>query len=1286
MPATHIPRRIGRYEILDRIGFGGMGMVFRGRDPHIGRSVAIKLLRVGDEDLHDRFLREAQSAGSLKHPNIVTIYDFGDHDGSPFIVMEYVEGTTLAEYIKQNIPLTIARKLELLAELAAGLEYAHNKGVVHRDVKPANVMVDREGILRILDFGIARVTDSGLTQTGMIMGTPNYMSPEQVEGKPSDRRSDIFAAGLVMYELLSYRQAFPGDTMHQVMNAIVRQTPVPLRTLVPDLDPALEHIVNRAIEKDPARRYQTMAAMGTQLARVRSKLGPAEPVALDEGTVMRDGGAIPARTDRHVIEQRRAERIQTLLKSAQRALDTGRFVEALDACEQVVLINPEDAAAAALMEQARAALDQQQVQQLVGEAGGYLGEGDVAAATELVRRALGINPHSPEANALLEHITALERRERERIARERAIGLAIDTCRDAALAGDVEGVIAAAEEVLALDPGHAEARELMTEARGLIEAREQEREAERRAREAVERARRAFQEGRHGESIDQLEQYSPPHAIVLRALEELRTERAEFERLKREAERQRQREAEQAAAEKQLQIAVALSRAAVALSEQRFADATAAADAALALDPGHPRGVQLRDEIGTAIEARQRHEEIERQAEEGVRTAEALFDAGDHAAAIDLLTRLPGDLPRVNTALARLQQRQRATGEREIEARRAEHERRAAEALEHARARVAAGEPAEALEELEQFAPPHPDVDRMLRDLRRDRERRREAQLVAEQTAAAAGEIESGRFEDAVSRLTRLPQSSRGLNEVAALLARAEAGAAAAREAQRERHSAASQLTDAETAANGWEPARTLAILETLDKRVKARTDLDDLKPRIAQLAAFARKRQDVLRLLQESTAQLRSGAVQGALATIDRALGEEPQLPGAAELRGRIESAIAAETEAQQREDAARAAVSAARKLAAEGHLADAIALLEQADTSHAVVAPALADLRRERSDGERHDREQREQDEKRVQARKVEIASLLKRARKAKTPDAAIALLRSALELDPENPEAQEALGKYQEKRRELTQERDGATVPAGGGARWRLVATALGVLTFGLLSYNLWNREDPQPPPVSTTVPVTTTAAATPVAPPATVPPPQPPPDTGIVATTTPPREGQRAGRGTIPGSSTGTGQRPTLPIAQTPPPNVQVTSVPTTSIPTTTTVTTTTVPPTTTVPAPAPSISDAAARQLLRSYYDAYKSMSFDALREVFPAATPAHRTRLEALRKNYESCEYQMGQVDTTPVSDSRAFATAEVTEVCRPRIRAPNQTITASRTFTFGKSPDGRWIVTNGPF
>ena len=195
---------IGRYQVLERIGEGGMGSLYLARDPAIDRLVAIKLLRRGfdTEAVRERFAREARAAGRLRHPNIVTIFDVGEHDGDPFIAMEFLAGETLAELVRQGAGLTLSRRLKLLEELCDGLAYAHRAGLVHRDIKPANLMVDAEGVLKILDFGIVRVSDSGVTQAGVLVGTINYMSPEQVLGTGVDHRSDIFAVGLVAYELL----------------------------------------------------------------------------------------------------------------------------------------------------------------------------------------------------------------------------------------------------------------------------------------------------------------------------------------------------------------------------------------------------------------------------------------------------------------------------------------------------------------------------------------------------------------------------------------------------------------------------------------------------------------------------------------------------------------------------------------------------------------------------------------------------------------------------------------------------------------------------------------------------------------------------------------------------------------------------------------------------------------------------------------------------------------------------------------------------------------------------
>ena len=219
------PSRIGRYAIVRSLGEGGMGAVYLARDPAIDRPVAIKLLREGfaGGQARERFLREAQAIGRLHHPNIVTVFDFGEHDGEPFIAMEYVEGRTLAQLAARH-EVTRSRALKLVDELCAGLHYAHRAGIVHRDIKPANIMVDADGTVRILDFGLARGIAVGAsfsgTESGVVVGTLNYMSPEQLAAGNIDHRSDIFAVGAVFYELLSGRQAFPGEFVVETFDSL----------------------------------------------------------------------------------------------------------------------------------------------------------------------------------------------------------------------------------------------------------------------------------------------------------------------------------------------------------------------------------------------------------------------------------------------------------------------------------------------------------------------------------------------------------------------------------------------------------------------------------------------------------------------------------------------------------------------------------------------------------------------------------------------------------------------------------------------------------------------------------------------------------------------------------------------------------------------------------------------------------------------------------------------------------------------------------------------------------
>jgi serine/threonine protein kinase len=242
--------QVGRYEIQRRLGRGGMGTVYVAHDPVLGRMVAIKVF-LSDLELPDaaeRFTREARSAAALNHANIVTVHDFGDVALQPYIVMEYVQGETLAEIIRRKAPVSAIDKLRWMEELCAGVAYAHQVGVIHRDIKPTNLMIDRSGRLKILDFGIAKMLGTLATNATALIGTPGYMAPEQILGKAIDHRSDLFSIGVVLYELLAYAEAFPGENVPAITHRILTGEPTPIGQLVPDIHPALVAIVERGLK------------------------------------------------------------------------------------------------------------------------------------------------------------------------------------------------------------------------------------------------------------------------------------------------------------------------------------------------------------------------------------------------------------------------------------------------------------------------------------------------------------------------------------------------------------------------------------------------------------------------------------------------------------------------------------------------------------------------------------------------------------------------------------------------------------------------------------------------------------------------------------------------------------------------------------------------------------------------------------------------------------------------------------------------------------------------------
>ena len=276
---------LGRYQVEKELGKGAMGVVYLGKDPKIGRVVAIKTMALSQEfeadelqDVKDRFFREAETAGRLNHPNIVTIFDAGEEHDLAYIAMEFLKGKDLAPYIKPDNLLPLPKVLSIIARVAEALSYAHTNNVVHRDIKPANIMYDLDSdTVKVTDFGIARITDSSKTKTGMVLGTPSYMSPEQLAGKKIEGRSDLFSLGVTLYQLACGHLPFQGDSMAQLMFKIANEPHADILTFNPTLPQCLVDIVNKSLAKDPEQRYQTGEEMARAIKACASEGG--EPAA-----------------------------------------------------------------------------------------------------------------------------------------------------------------------------------------------------------------------------------------------------------------------------------------------------------------------------------------------------------------------------------------------------------------------------------------------------------------------------------------------------------------------------------------------------------------------------------------------------------------------------------------------------------------------------------------------------------------------------------------------------------------------------------------------------------------------------------------------------------------------------------------------------------------------------------------------------------------------------------------------------------------------------------------------
>jgi tetratricopeptide (TPR) repeat protein len=478
---------IGRYEIQRRLGRGGMGTVYVAHDPVLGRLVALKLFLSDVEmpDAAERFAREARAAAAFNHANIVTIHDFGELSSQPYIVMEYVQGDTLADVIRRKAPVSTIDKLRWIEELCSAVAYAHQYGVIHRDIKPTNLMIDRSGRLKVLDFGIAKMLGTISANATALIGTPGYMAPEQIVGGTIDHRSDLFSVGVVCYELLTYTEAFPGDNIPAITHRILSSDPTPLPQVLPDATAELTALVERALKKDPAERFEDAESMRAAIVAVRRvmELDPGSNLAAGGGRSwqppsvsvkpgtgsarqqIRDVAGIAALTppppsDPRRFEARRAQQIAKALGLARECLEAGELEAALDACEEALSIDVAHPEALAVEESIRVAMAKTRAGELLVSAREELGRGSLTGALDLLQQARALDADSPDARRL-ERDLRLARVEQERLRhRSEALSKELAAAARALEIGDVEAALAHAREGLELDPQSADARTL----------------------------------------------------------------------------------------------------------------------------------------------------------------------------------------------------------------------------------------------------------------------------------------------------------------------------------------------------------------------------------------------------------------------------------------------------------------------------------------------------------------------------------------------------------------------------------------------------------------------------------------------------------------------------------------------------------------------------------------------------------------------------------------------------------------------------------------------------------
>jgi serine/threonine protein kinase len=496
-------KTIGKYEITAELGRGAMGEVYKARDPLIGRMVALKVITSGltnKPELLERFYQEARSAGALQHPNIVTVYELGKEGDLPFIAMEFLGGDSLEKVIARKAPLPLAQKAGYIIQICRALEYAHKHGVVHRDIKPGNIMGTTEGTVKVVDFGIARLVDASKTQTGTLIGTLGYMSPQQLRGEHADERSDIWAVGVLFYELLCYQRPFLGDNPAALMMSIISKEPPPLAGTGVDCTSEVEAIIFRMLQKEAVDRYQTMEEALLDLDPVWKRLQQA--------------------------------RVGELVADSQRLIEAGDLKTAQQLLREALHADSSNSEAKALLDKISKELRRQQmlpkVMEQLAKAQEMLDAGQFQEAKAEAQAALQIDSTYQPAREMLAEVENAVKRVRE-------LDKKLRVSKQRIAEGSLTEADRQLDEVLALDPENPQAQELRRQLREQVSRREQRKHLA----EAVQHARDLWSQLRYADCIAELvelQKESPDNNEIAQLLETARNDLGEAEKQKKLAE------------------------------------------------------------------------------------------------------------------------------------------------------------------------------------------------------------------------------------------------------------------------------------------------------------------------------------------------------------------------------------------------------------------------------------------------------------------------------------------------------------------------------------------------------------------------------------------------------------------------------------------------------------------------------------------------------------------------------------------------------------------------------